>query len=66
MELYQIRVLQERNELQDKLHRLKTFNTENKNFTKLPPLEQSLLLQQQSVMQMYLNILDNRIALFKK
>lgn len=60
---YQQRVLEERDELSDRMGRLYEFN-HSAIFTTLPIIEQHLLLKQYAHMTGYLDALDRRIRLF--
>jgi hypothetical protein len=60
MEPYQERVVQERNDLNDKFTKLGAFTT-TPQFRHLPMDEQDRMFRQHSIMQEYLNILDARI-----
>lgn len=62
---HQQRVVDEKNELDAKLQRLTTFIEENPEFHKLTGPEQGLLIDQQHIMEDFLDILCRRIALFK-
>lgn len=60
---YQQRLLEERDELADRVGRLYEFNR-SAIFTALPIIEQHLLLKQYAHMTGYLDALDRRIRLF--
>ena len=63
---YVIRLQQEKNELADKLNKLRVFIKENVIFQDLPVEEQNLLVNQETVMTQYLNILEKRLELASK
>lgn len=64
MKDHQQRVRIERDQLNEKLEKLETFITTD-NFKSLIQEERHLLERQQSAMQVYLDILDARIARFE-
>ena len=63
---YQERVITERDELKVKYDALSSF-IEHKNFDEIveDPKQKALLIKQKEVMMLYLDILNERIALFK-
>ena len=61
---HQHRVVTERDERKSKTKALTTFIDLSATFTTLPKREQELLQQQEVFMRSYLNVLDQRIALF--
>lgn len=63
MEPYQQRVIEEKNELDEKLAKLSSFGT-SAMFTALPVEEQGRLNRQYRVMEEYSRILQERIAAF--
>lgn len=60
---HQERVIAERDELSEKLDKLRTFLT-SMIFTSLPRDEQRRLTRQTLIMSDYLDVLDERIAAF--
>lgn len=54
---------EEREELNGKINRLRAFIKNNEFFSAIGPRQQELLIEQDKVMEMYLNILDRRISL---
>lgn len=64
MEEYQIRVVKEANELQEKLTKLKTF-IDGDVYKRLSRKERKDLFEQKVYMQQYLRVLDRRIEGFK-
>lgn len=60
MELYQARVIIERDELSEKSRKLFAFR-QSEQFTLLPPRDQHLLTEQQNAMELYENILTARL-----
>lgn len=64
MSPHQTRVVTERDELHIKLVALKAFTSANPIFHTLPREDQSLMLEQVSVMGAYVLILNERIARF--
>lgn len=58
---HQQRVVEERNALLEKIAKLEAFIVSNPQFQMLPSLEQSHLNMQNSIMRLYLNILNLRI-----
>lgn len=65
MEAYQKRVIDEKTELDAKIHALRMF-IQNVVFDTIPDDERHLLLHQVSVMTQYSLILSKRIAKFKE
>jgi len=63
MEPYQIRVVEEKKELDQKLLRLRKF-FEGKNFQLVEPDEQARMRRQEVIMTDYSNILAERINAF--
>lgn len=63
MQPHEQRVIDEREELADKLGKLSTFAA-GETFAGLPEVDQVLLAGQRDVMSAYLKILDRRIARF--
>lgn len=61
---WQLRVIDEYNQLADKLTKLSTYKTTT-NFSKLPQIDQNLLQEQWMAMTDYLDILELRIERFK-
>lgn len=61
---YQQRVIQERDELAERLHNLRAFINFNPMFGSLPADECARLRRQRDVMAELLSILDERIANF--
>jgi len=61
---HQQRVVEERNELIDKIEKLHSF-TKTETFNSLPDEEQSLLFKQEKEMKKYADILKQRIDVFK-
>lgn len=61
---YQERLIAEKTELSDRLDKLRTFNNSGQQFAALAYAEQGRLLEQEHVMQRYLEILVQRIAAF--
>jgi hypothetical protein len=66
MKPHQERVVIERNELNEKLYKLKSFIDDRKIFENIPLEEQDRLIRQCNIMQNYLNVLDERITSFKE
>ena len=64
MQAFQLRVLEERDQLSDRLYKLTDYIKGN-HFLTLDLENQSLLVKQSTAMTAYLNALDQRIALFK-
>lgn len=54
---------EEREELNGKITRLRAFIRNDEFFSVIDPRQQELLIEQDKVMEMYLNILDKRISL---
>ena len=63
---YQQRVVEERDELQAKIKKLRLFISYKDNLSELPQLSQDLLLLQYNVMEEYSMILKMRIDTFNK
>lgn len=63
MEAYQQRVVDEKAEVSEKLEKLETF-LGSANFTKVPHQEQTRLARQSLIMQLYEQVLSERIAAF--
>ena len=63
---YQQRVVEEHDELQTKITKLRDFINDKYEFDKLPNLSQDLLLLQHNAMQEYSMILKMRIRTFNK
>jgi hypothetical protein len=63
MEAHQIRVVTENNELAEKLDKLQYFILSDK-FDRLPQRQQKLLCRQNHIMNLYTDVLDERISLF--
>lgn len=61
---WQERVRKERDELSDKLVKLREFRLWSGKFAELPLVQQHLLHEQERYMSEYLHILDCRISLF--
>jgi hypothetical protein len=64
MQDFQQRVVEERDQLAERLTKLSAFINDNPTFTTLPEAAQDLLVDQEAVMQDYLDILEMRIAGF--
>jgi len=64
MQDYQLRVIEEKKELDAKLEKLAAFNVSD-NFRDVSDLQRGLMVQQESVMGHYSNILGERITAFK-
>jgi hypothetical protein len=62
--LYQQRVVDEKNQLQEKMSKLDNFFSTN-TFVQLDPGEQSRLQRQWLIMQLYEQVLSERISNFK-
>lgn len=60
---YQNRVIAEKNELDSKIDRLRSF-IQNKSFADLPYAERRRLRRQELIMQLYSDVLDERILAF--
>lgn len=60
---YQQRVLDERTELKSNIDKLKAF-LQADGFRSLSPVDRELLVKQAVVMEIYRDVLDQRIALF--
>lgn len=65
MEAYQLRVIQEKKDLDEKLEKLSAFLL-NERFLSLPPDEQARLSIQRFCMDGYSKILGERILAFKQ
>jgi len=63
MEAYQERVVAEKEELDEKLSKLKAF-TESEQFQSVPADEQGRMNRQHAAMEDYSNVLGERIANF--
>ncbi len=63
MEPFQLRVIDEKTELDEKIGRLKPF-TVSDLFRSLPADEQQRMLRQQVLMELYSEVLGQRIAAF--
>lgn len=61
---HQQRVIEEREQLQDKITKLSDFVTVNDFFKTLPEIEQEDLMDQLGIMCLYLEKLDSRISRF--
>lgn len=61
---YQLRVIEERDELKKKLDSLNVFINENPNFDKLNKKDGYMLVHQEWVMQAYFDVLNHRISEF--
>lgn len=61
---YQQRVVDEKTELDKKIHALVAFVKNDARFLQLAPEEQERLIEQNDVMQKYSEILGSRIAAF--
>ena len=61
---HQQRVVDEKNELEDRFKKLDSFILDNPIFTSLPQEDQDLLKEQNNLMQRYLSVLEKRIARF--
>ena len=61
---HQQRVVDEKNELEDRFKKLDSFILDNPIFTSLPQEEQDLLTEQKSLMERYLAVLIKRIERF--
>jgi hypothetical protein len=64
MEPYQARVIDEKNQLDDKISKLGEFIDNNDQFIDLDEVDQVLLERQREVMEEYSDILGARIANF--
>lgn len=64
LEPYQLRVIEERDQLQEKLSKLNAFLVSSKFYVVIDEQEQILLTRQASAMQEYLDILISRIERF--
>ena len=65
MQPYQQRVIEERQQLIERINKLRTFvSDDNGPFSKLSMHEQDLLLRQLMVMEEYEDILNERISIF--
>lgn len=64
MQPHEERVIQERKELSDRMQKLAVFLDEVIEFKNLSKKEQNLLQRQYEIMNDYLSILNERIALF--
>ena len=64
MEPYQQRVVDEKNELEDKLGKLIEFIEESPTFPRLPDDEKNRLRRQKDSMKNYSDVLEERIAAF--
>lgn len=62
--VHEVRVIEERDELNNKLEKLETFIQKSAAFKVLQDAEQELLQDQYDAMIVYRNILDKRIAIF--
>lgn len=65
MESYQLRVIAERDELDGRLEKLRTF-AHGRTFVDVDRDEQRRLMRQMLIMSDYLDILDQRIAAFQE
>jgi hypothetical protein len=65
MQAYQERVVVERNELSEKLHKLRTF-IGSQVYPNLPEAEQGRLSRQHMAMALYWGVLNERIAAFEE
>jgi hypothetical protein len=63
MEGYQVRVVEEKKDLDGKIERLRAFMW-GPDFLKLPPEEQRRLRRQEMIMELYSDVLDERIGAF--
>ena len=63
MEAYQERVVEEKAALAEKLEKLMEFQ-KAPPFYRLPPAEQRRLVRQTQIMQMYIDVLNERIEAF--
>jgi len=63
MQPHQQRVVEEKNELSEKLDKLETFEG-GQIYSNLPPAEQSRLARQLLIMKLYEQVLSERIAAF--
>ena len=61
---YQVRMIEEKIQLESRLERLSTFIARNELFRTLSTLEQTLMKEQQEAMTKYLGALSARIGLF--
>ena len=64
--VHELRVIEERDELNNKILKLGTFIQRSTAFQVLQEAEQELLVEQQDAMIVYRNVLDRRIALFQE
>ncbi len=64
MKEYQVRVVQEKSELDSRRERLVAFISDVNKFNGLPVEERCRLTKQQEAMQVYSDILGERIAAF--
>jgi len=64
MQPRQQRVIDEKTELDDKLGKLNTFIVESPIFQSLPDDEQARLVRQHKVMELYSEVLGERISAF--
>jgi len=62
---YQLRVVWERDELSEKINKLRTF-INGRFFSSIDPEEQYRLAHQYLTMAAYLDVLESRIAAFKE
>ena len=65
LQAHERRVLEEHEQISNKLQKLDTFINRSTSFKSLQEVEQGLLKDQYEAMIAYRNILDKRIALFQ-
>jgi uncharacterized protein YdcH (DUF465 family) len=65
MKAYQKRVVEEKNQLDDKIAKLTNFINTSEDYMELSSIEQERLREQLTVMQRYAEILSERIKYFK-
>lgn len=65
MQDFQQRVVDEKNELDEKAHKLSDFIGNSPLFEKIDPAEQERMKEQNDIMWQYSEILGKRIAAFK-
>ena len=65
MERYQLRVIEEKEVLDEKVRKLSNFISSSKLFNRVTLVEQNLMIEQCEVMWKYSDILEKRITSFR-